>query len=401
MSKIRGDLNPPKFRESRGLWFATLDLGRGPDGKRRKVEVSSKTRAGCIQKRMERIREIEDGTYTPGVKPTVSSWMDHWCDEIASDRVAPRTLANYRSYTRKHITPHVGARRLDALSVDDVRELHRGMRESGVSDRVVQAVHNTLSKALKDATREGVIAQNVCDRMDRPRARMQERGSYSRAEVRAILTTAEGDGPGEYSRWMAALTLGSRQGELLAFEWSRLDLTGGMADLSWQVQQLPWRHGHGCSCGLDVAARQCRHKEPDAPAWFELRPAHKGRWFTRPKTRASVRALPLPGPLVDVLRKWREIAPETSLGLVWPDSRGLPRTDRMDRAAWTDLCKRAGVRQLTLHSARHTMVSLLLDDGVDPEVIRQIAGHSTILSTRGYMHVSADRARDALARLAG
>jgi integrase len=401
MSKIRGDLNPPKYRESRGLWFATLDLGRGPDGKRRKVEVSSKTRAGCIQKRLERMKEIEDGTYTPGVKPTVSSWMEHWCDVIASERVAPRTLANYRSYARKHITPHVGARRLDVLSVDDVRSLHRGIRESGVSDRVVQAVHNTLSKALKDAVREGVIGQNPCDRMDRPRARMQERGAYSRAEVKAILTTAEGDGPGEYSRWMAALTLGSRQGELLAFEWSRLDLAVGMADLSWQVQQLPWRHGHGCACGPDVAARRCRHREPDAPAWFELRPAHKGRWFTRPKTRASVRTLPLPGPLVEVLRKWREIAPETSLGLVWPDGRGLPRTDRMDRAAWTDLCKRAGVRQLTLHSARHTMVSLLLEDGVDPEVIRQIAGHSTILSTRGYMHVSADRARDALARLAG
>lgn len=399
MGKIRGDLNPPKFRESRGLWFATLDLGRGPDGKRRKVEVSSKTRAGCIQKRMERMKEIEDGTYTPGVKPTVKGWMDHWCDVIASDRVSPRTLTNYRSYVRKHIAAHVGARRLDALSVDDVRALHRGIRESGASDRLVQAVHNTLSKALKDATREGVIGQNVCDRMDRPRARMQERGSYSRAEVRAILTTAEGDGPGEFSRWMAALTLGSRQGELLAFEWDRLDLDAGMADLSWQMQQLPWRHGHGCTCWRGLKPAQCRHKEPDAPAWFELRPAHKGRWFTRPKTKASVRALPLPGPLVEVLRQWREVAPTTRLGLVWPDDRGLPRTDRADRAAWKDLCKRAGVRQLTLHSARHTMVSLLLEDGVDPEVIRQIAGHSTILSTRGYMHVSADRARTALARL--
>lgn len=399
--EIRGDINPPRWSEAKQRWIATLDLGVGADGKRNRVEVSANSRAQCLEKRKARIREIEDGTYTPGVKPTVLAWMEHWCDVIASERVSPRTLANYRSYTRKHISAHVGARRLDVLSVDDVRALHRGIRESGASDRVVQAVHNTLSKALKDAVREGVIGQNPCDRMDRPRARMQERGAYSRAEVKAILTTAEGDGPGEYSRWMAALTLGSRQGELLAFEWSRLDLDAGMADLSWQVQQLPWRHGHGCACGPDVAARRCRHKEPDAPAWFELRPAHKGRWFTRPKTRASVRALPLPGPLVEVLRKWREIAPETSLGLVWPDSRGLPRTDRMDRASWTDLCKRAGVRQLTLHSARHTMVSLLLEDGVDPEVIRLIAGHSTILSTRGYMHVSADRARDALARLAG
>lgn len=399
--EIRGDINPPRWSEAKGRWIATLDLGVGPDGKRNRVEVSARSKAECLDKRKTRIREIEDGSYTPGVRPTVAAWMAHWCDVIASDRVGPRTLANYRSYVRKHIAVHVGARRLDALSVDDVRGLHRGVRDSGASDRVVQAVHNTLSKALKDAVREGVIAQNVCDRMDRPRARMQERGSYSRAEVRAILTTARGDGPGEYSRWLAALTLGSRQAELLAFEWSRLDMNAGIADLSWQVQQLPWRHGHGCACGPDASARQCRHKEPDAPSWYELRPAYKGRWFTRPKTAAGVRALPLPGPVVDALGEWREVAPETSLGLVWPDNRGLPRLGREDREAWKDLCKRAGVRPLTLHSARHTMVSLLLEDGVDPEVIRQIAGHSTILSTRGYMHVSADRARDALSRLVG
>ena len=401
MPAIRGDLHPPRWRESRGLWFATIDLGTGADGKRHRVTVSDRTKAGCIAKRRQRIREIEDGAYTPGRKPTVSAWMDHWCDVIAADRVRPRVLANYRSYVRCHIAPHIGARHLDKLTVDDIRGMHQAMRDAGKSDRTIQAVHNTLAKAMKDATREGIIRDNPCDRMDRPRARSRERGAYSRAEVTAILTTARGDGPEAYSRWMAALILGSRQAELLALEWNRVDLTAGVADISWQVQQLPWRHGHGCTCAPDSKALKCPHREPSAPSWFELRPCYKGRWFTRPKTSSSVRAIPLPAPLAEALAAWRDVAPATSRGLVWPDDRGLPILGRDDRAAWKDLCRRAGVRPLDLHSARHTMITLLMEAGVDPEIIRQIAGHSTILSTRTYMHLSTAAAASALSIMGG
>ncbi len=44
-------------------------------------------------------------------------------------------------------------------------------------------------------------------------------------------------------------------------------------------------------------------------------------------------------------------------------------------------------------------VKVATEGAVDAETIRQIAGHSTVLSTRGYMHVSTDAARAALDRL--
>ncbi len=45
------------------------------------------------------------------------------------------------------------------------------------------------------------------------------------------------------------------------------------------------------------------------------------------------------------------------------------------------------------------MVTILLELGVDSEVIRQIAGHSSVLATRNYMHVSTGQARDAMGLL--
>lgn len=398
MPTIHGDLKPPRWRESRGLWFTTLDLGTGPDGKRIRVPISDRTKAGCIAKRREKIREIEDGAWSPGQKPTVRTWMPYWLDQIAAPRVRPKTLDNYRSTVRRHIIPHLGARHLDQLTPSDIRTMHQRM-ERDVKPATVLLAHTVLSRALKDAVREGVIRDNPCDRMDRPQGRSEPRGAFSRAEVTAILTVARGDGPGPYSRWLCALTFGARQAELLGLEWDRVDLAAGDMDLSWQVQEIRWRHGHGCTCPTGRAAKGCKHREPAVSQAIEKRPCYLGRWFTRPKTSAGVRRLPIPPHVGEALDAWRAAAPRNALGLVWADPAGHPLRASEDRAAWKDLCLRAGVRPLTLHSARHTMVSLMLDAGVDPEVIRQVAGHSTILSTRGYMHVPVDRARDALSIL--
>ena len=73
--------------------------------------------------------------------------------------------------------------------------------------------------------------------------------------------------------------------------------------------------------------------------------------------------------------------------------------DGLDGAAWYELCERSGVRRMVLHTARHTVISHLLDAGVDAELIRQFAGHSTLLSTRHYLHSSEDAMRDALGKL--
>jgi len=41
------------------------------------------------------------------------------------------------------------------------------------------------------------------------------------------------------------------------------------------------------------------------------------------------------------------------------------------------------------------MITLLMEAGVQPEIIRQITGHSTIPSTRNYMHLGQDATRTA------
>lgn len=395
MPQVRGE-TPIRWDEARKTWVCTIDLGRKPNGKRARKVIQNKDRNALIRARREFVRAIEDGTYSPGRAPTVAVWFKHWLDVIAADRVRPSSLENYKSFLRCHIK-HIGARKIDALTPDDIRFMHEKMRESGASPRTIRTVHVVLSKSLKDAVREGVISMNACDRMENPRGAVQNpREAFTKAEVDAILKTAKGDGPRWFSRWAMALMLGARQGECLGLEWERVNLADGLVDISWQVQRIPWRHGAGCTCGSGVRAMACPHREPDISDDFEVRPCHKSIWFTPPKTSSGVRLLPIPRPLLVALREYAEQLGGSPKGLVWTDDRGRPVNRHSDIDAWRDLCRRAGARELTLHSARHTCVSALVSQGVPQEVVVKIVGHSSFLSTQNYLHVSTDAARKAL-----
>ncbi|QNE90298.1 site-specific integrase [Corynebacterium incognita] len=378
------------------LYGRTLDLGHRPNGKRWRIRVTAKTKRALDAKVKAKVAELENGTYTPGHTPTLNQWWAHWCDEIAYHRVGPNTLYNYRSYGRKHI-PHIGDNRLDQITPQHIRYLRSKMREGGASERTVQAVENTLSKALKDAMREDIIAANPCDKLDRPKANSAPLEAYTRAEVDALILTAKGDGAMMYSRWLTALNMGLRQSECLGLEWERVDLENRVVDVSWQLRRIPWAHGKGCGCQDIVTPQRCPQRHPDVSPGTEIRPCFGGKWFTRPKTATSKRLVPLSASVAAALALWQKECGRDA-GLVWQNS-GKPIDNADDNRAWRELCKRAGVRVMRLHSARHTMVSRLLDEGVDAEVIRQIAGHSTVLSTRRYMHLSQDAAREALERL--
>lgn len=70
------------------------------------------------------------------------------------------------------------------------------------------------------------------------------------------------------------------------------------------------------------------------------------------------------------------------------------------RRSWYQIRRAAGLDMARFHDLRHTCVTLLLDLGAPPHVVREIVGHSDIEVTMTiYAHVSLEEKRKALARL--
>ncbi len=68
--------------------------------------------------------------------------------------------------------------------------------------------------------------------------------------------------------------------------------------------------------------------------------------------------------------------------------------------SWDARCARAGVRKITVHDARRTCATLLVDLDVHPRVIMQVLRHAEVSVTMEiYSQASSDATRDALKRL--
>lgn len=389
--------------ERDGGWCAQLDLGYDPvTGKRKRRTIYGKSQEAVLDK-LKKARADREAGMRESRSPTVEWWLRHWLDEIAAAKVKPRTLATYRAYTEKHLIPALGKKRLDRLEVQHIRELHRAMKAKSSTTRL--HAHRILSTALEAAVRERKVTYNVAKIADAPRARQSARTGMSGEQARRVLTAAlETDMP---SRWWAALMTGARQGELLGLRWQHVDLQSRQIDLAWALQQVPRQHG----CGKrppDGKAWPCGNRFPDdCPDARMVVPEGlpaihlEGRFYLmRPKTTGSIRVVPLLPALADQLRQYRE----TDTGpnphdLVWHRPEGRPIDPRRDLDAWRTLLGNAKVDEMTLHEARNTAATLMLEAGIDIKIIGEILGHTLVATTRAYQTASQEMKHRAIGLL--
>ena len=75
--------------------------------------------------------------------------------------------------------------------------------------------------------------------------------------------------------------------------------------------------------------------------------------------------------------------------LVFSHFDGKPLLPNSVTHAWIKLVRRAGVKPIRLHDARHTHASLMLKQGVHPKIVQERLGHSSVTITLDtYSHVA-------------
>lgn len=386
-------------RSSDGLWVGRIEAGWGADGKRRRVQVTAKTESACRTRLAAKRRDIErDGAAVAGIgRATVKAWADRWLPEHQR-HVRPKAYATDASAVRRWIVPTIGRRILSDLTPADMRAVRDAILTAGLSTSTALRVHSVLTTMLKSAIVEGHAVPDRVLKVPRPVKAATDRDAIPLPHAAEIITAAAAR-PGA-ARWLAALLQGMRQAECLGMEWDAIDLAAGTLTISWQLQPLPYLHPSNRAAGFRI------------PEGYEVRHLHRAYHLVRPKTGAGRRVVPLAPYLRDALDEhWQAWLPNP-WGLLWTatDARygrvqQVPVRSSDDRAAWYAVQDAAGVRhasgrRYTLHEARHTTATLLMELGVDETVRRAILGHSSITSTRGYQHANLQQQRRAMESLA-
>ncbi|PPJ31866.1 hypothetical protein C5E45_32775 [Nocardia nova] len=389
-----------------GMVVGRLELERHADGKRRRSKpVYSKDHAVVVKKLEALKKTIAEGREQLDETLTLADWLDYWLEEIAPAKTKPHALKTYRSHVRNQIQPAIGHRKVAKLKPEDVRALHKWIREAKYvkgkdkktgepirvpySERTVEAAHTVLSSAMSDAVAEEKAHRNPCELVPAPNGSSGEGTALSTEQARAVLLAAMRANDRMVTRWAAGLMLGGRQGEILGLQWDRIDFEAGTLDLAWQLEWLPLKPG----------------AKPDDPKRFDVRPGfeHTPLWrgaaLTRPKTDLSQRLIPLPEPLAAILQVHRKTWKPNPWGLVWTTAKGTPVSDRADREGWAEAQRRAEVDPVQVRRMRDTTATLLMEANVPDKVIQSIMGHTNVMTTRGYQRVDLSQSRKALGNL--
>lgn len=371
-----------------------------PDGSRRRRPVYGKSEAEATRKLVQLQARSDQGIPAEATGWTVERFLVYWLDCIVKPARKPRTHQGYEVVVRVHLVPALGRKRLNKLGAADVRRFLRRLEhtclcclhgtdtrrpdgerrccsigrccESVPSHRLVQQVHSVLRDALQAAVREELIARNVARLVQVSGPIYHVHRGLSVEQARMPHVAARSDRL--YALYVLALYLGLRRGELLGLRWEDLDLSGGVLEVRRTLQRVEG----------------------------ELR-------AVIPKTRRSRRTVPLLGLCVDALiehRAAQDVEREAAgvdwieTGYVFTTNRGTPIEPDNLRRSWYPLREAVGLGDVVFHGLRHTCVTLLLDLGVPPHIVRDIAGHSALEVTMTvYAHASLDEKRNALRKL--
>lgn len=386
------------FKRADGFWVGRVEI-TSHDGKRRRKTVASRNRNTALAKLRELKAKVAAGALPNTDKTTVTEWMHHWLNNIHGPTVKPTTLKSYSNTVRLYIVPTVGHKRLDRLTPEDVRAMHRTLQAT--STRNAQKAHQVLQRALKDAVNEGLLIRNVAAVVAKPKHVKAQRESFTYEQCVHIIATAFAGDDMYGTRVAAGFTTGARQGETLGLEWSRVDLKNGVLDFSWQLQQLQKVHGCGDEpCGMKRVSA-CPQAHWEFPPGFEHRLVERSLVLTRPKSAAGTRIVPMTSALHTALTTLRAADDTNPYGLVFHHPDGTPVTPFQDAKMWKRLLEGAGVAHAPLHTMRHSTATLLMHAGVDSHVIQTIIGHSDIITTRSYQHVDTTLTRHAVDNLNG
>lgn len=356
-SKRRANGEGSIWQRADGRWTGAVYVLTSTGAEKRKY-VYGRTREEVHRKSQELLRARQSATPVPDERLTVADYLTGWLAEVVKIQRRPKTYQGYESVVRLHLVPGLGKKRLARLTAREVRAFVAGVRtacqccrhgwdarraeprccaageccSSLLSTRMVQSIHAVLRNALEDAVREELIPRNVA-RLVRVATPTYTVGrGLPVADARLLIRASRDDRL--HAVYVLALTLGLRRGELLGLHWSDVDLAGGTLEVVWNLQRVEG----------------------------EVR-------LVPPKTRHSLRTIPLPELCLDVLREHRkrQMAERLSAGARWAES-GLVFTTTVGspiepdnlRRRWYPLRERLGM-QLRFHDLRHTCVTLLLD----------------------------------------
>lgn len=311
------------------------------------------------ERELQQLREAEEAIQKAG--PLFNKYFAYWLKEHATRRCAPKTLERYRELG-DYLTRQLGDVHLNEMTTAKIQEAihrlsdHGGRRTDAhpggrpLAPKTVRHIGTLLYTVLSDADRLGVLRiphPMANRRVLLPKLPKRRPAVLDEAKLQMLFDRARNTRL--YTFIVLAASTGCRRGELLALEWTDLDMGTGLLSISKSLEQT--------KAGLRI--KSPKSEEPrrlGVPEWaLQLLREHRVK---QDRDRRLFGADYIDNNLIFCQPNGSYYSP-----------------DRLG-ARVVELMRKEGLHGVSLHSLRHSHASILLSKGVPTAVVSERLGHA-------------------------
>ncbi len=322
------------------------------------------TQAECRAWLLEQRKAIKDNNYVTDETVTLAQLIERYFRDVAPIALQERTAVIYKYSLNKNVIPELGNIKVTKLRAHHLQAFYSKKLNEGLARRTVLHFHNRLYTILQLGKKWGLISHNVAEDVVPPRAKPEddEIEVLTVDQAHTFLRGVRNDRL--YPLYVCALTMGLRMGEVLGLQWSDIDFVNRRMQICRSLYVMP----------------------------------KKGLLLKTPKTKTSIRNIPIPDLAYDALIEHRRNTMGTNF--VFTTENGTPFSPRNILKYFQRELKRLELPVIPFHNLRHSCASFHLAAGTSPKFVQELLGHSTVAFTlHKYSHLLPGVADEAIRKL--
>lgn len=339
------------YHRKDGLWEARYVKEIDITGKKKYGSVYGHSYREAKEKRQDALDHIllfQKASTLRGT--TVTQLAQEWL-QVNSGRLKPSSLQRYRGFLKNHIEPGIGSARAVYLSTITIHAFAQNRLATGLAPQSVNAVLVVLHSILKYGHRQYGLPLPEIIYLATAKKEMRV---LSQDEQKKLVAFLLNDTDACKLGVLTALYTGLRIGELCALRWE--DIEEDCIKVKRTMQRLKKEDGTGTELYVGT-----------------------------PKTSSSVRTIPIPSFLGDLIAKQTHNSADYFLS----GSQVAVVEPRVMQYRFQQYLRQANIEKANFHALRHTFATRCVECGFEVKSLSEILGHANVQTTLNkYVHSS-------------
>ena len=338
----------------------------------RRYSVYGKTQKEVNEKAEARRKEIERGISIEYERITLDEFFEiWWTRRKETNRVKAATLLYDRTRYQR-IGEHLGKKRVKSIKQEDVERFQRALlKDPAIGIGTANVILSLLKRILQGAVQRRIILFNPADNVDRVREGMEKveaaqtiHRALTAAEQKAFFSYTRGSLYYNFMRFL--LYTGLRTNEASVLTWADIDIEANEIHITKGLSRV-------------------------APNKYDV---------STPKTRSSIRSIPLGDHILTLLEEQKELgivyfgkkATDPSARIFFKEDGGFVDAQKIDTIIRYYLKKMErngeGIEHFSAHCFRDSYATECVRQGMDFLTLSKLLGHRSLsMTTDLYTHI--------------